>query len=95
MPKVQLHKGNSQKTFFEFHLNTQLCLIFTNMSKTGSLLDYTAVSAGKGPFCQQISHQIENFCLNSVLKEKVLKVLLTFSQNYSIIKHKVIELTIK
>ena len=35
------------------------------------------------------------FCLNSVLKEKVLKVLLTFSQNYSIIKHKVIELTIK
>ena len=52
MPKVQLHKGNSQKTFFEFHLNAQLCLIFTNMSKTGSLLDYTAVSAGKGPFCQ-------------------------------------------
>ena len=29
------------------------------------------------------------FCLNSALKEQVLKVLLTFSQNYSIIKYKV------
>ena len=105
-----------------------------NMSKTGSLFDCTAISAGKGPFWQQnitpdrklfitqpkyiifwsnekllkvydlflflgkIGFDFGHdpcwswFCLNSVLKEQFLKVLLTFSRNYSIIRYKVIKL---
>ena len=116
------------KIFFEIYWNAQLCLIFANMSKTGKLLDCTAVSARKGPFWQQnitpdrklfitkskhiifwsnekfLKAYISSyfcrkigldfghdscwscFCLNSALKEQVL---LTFSQNFSIIKYKV------
>ena len=53
MPKVQVNKSYSQKTYFEFYWNAQLCLMLMNMSKTGSLIDCTAVSAGKCPFWQQ------------------------------------------
>ena len=41
------------KIFFRVLLKPQMCLIFMNMSKTGSLLDFTAVSAEKGPVWQQ------------------------------------------
>ena len=46
---TKIHEMLFTKIFFRVLLKPRMCLIFMNMSKTGSLLDFTAVSAEKGP----------------------------------------------